>query len=86
MEVFGNDFADVDVREELCYHSRPEKAKFGVVLNADKKSDITNHPFLFLLQLLTPTFKHQNCTNFFYHEKRITHLTKREKNAFLLPI
>ena len=28
MGVFSNDFATVDVREELCYHSRPEKAKF----------------------------------------------------------
>ena len=28
--VFGNNFTDVDVREGLCYHSRPEKAKFGV--------------------------------------------------------
>ena len=23
--VFGDDFATVDVREELCYHSRPKK-------------------------------------------------------------
>ena len=28
MGVFSNDFVAVDVREELCYHSRPEKAKF----------------------------------------------------------
>ena len=28
MGVFSDDFAAVDVREELCYHSRPEKAKF----------------------------------------------------------
>ena len=28
MGVFSNDFAAVDFREELCYHSRPEKAKF----------------------------------------------------------
>ena len=26
MDVFSDDFATVDVREELCYHSRPEKA------------------------------------------------------------
>ena len=26
--VFGDDFAAVDVREELCYHSRPKKRKF----------------------------------------------------------
>ena len=25
MGVFSNDFAAVDVREELCYHSRPKK-------------------------------------------------------------
>ena len=25
MEVFGNDFSDVDLREELCYHSLPKK-------------------------------------------------------------
>lgn len=24
--VLSNDFAAVDLREELCYHSRPEKA------------------------------------------------------------
>ena len=23
--VLSNDFADVDVREDLCYHSRPKK-------------------------------------------------------------
>ena len=27
--VFCDDFAAVDVREELCYHSRPKKHKFG---------------------------------------------------------
>ena len=25
----SDDFADVDLREELCYHSRPKKEKFG---------------------------------------------------------
>ena len=25
MGVFSDDFAAVDVREELCYHSRPKK-------------------------------------------------------------
>ena len=25
--VFSNDFTNVDLREELCYHSRPEKSK-----------------------------------------------------------
>ena len=28
MGVFSDDFAAVDVREELCYHSRPERGKF----------------------------------------------------------
>ena len=28
MDVFSDDFAAVDVREELCYHSRPKKRKF----------------------------------------------------------
>ena len=28
MDAFGNDFAAVDFREELCYHSRPKKHKF----------------------------------------------------------
>ena len=28
MGVFSDDFAAVDVREELCYHSRPKKTKF----------------------------------------------------------
>ena len=40
MEVLSDDFAAVDFREELCYHSRPEKAKFGGVLNADKNRQI----------------------------------------------
>lgn len=38
--VFSDDFATVDFREELCYYSRPEKAKFGGVLNADKNRQI----------------------------------------------
>ena len=25
MDVFSDDFATVDIREELCYHSRPKK-------------------------------------------------------------
>ena len=28
MGVFCDDFAAVDFREELCYHSRPKEAKF----------------------------------------------------------
>ena len=28
-KVFSDDFTDVDLREELCYHSRPKKEKFG---------------------------------------------------------
>lgn len=31
MGVFSDDFAAVDFREELCYHSRPKKAKFVAV-------------------------------------------------------
>ena len=27
--VLSDDFAAVDLREELCYHSRPKKEKFG---------------------------------------------------------
>ena len=34
--VLSDDFAAVDFREELCYHCRPEKAKFGELLKADK--------------------------------------------------
>ena len=28
MGILSNDFATVDFREELCYHSRPKKRKF----------------------------------------------------------
>ena len=28
MGILSNDFATVDIREELCYHSLTEKAKF----------------------------------------------------------
>ena len=28
MGVLSDDFASVDLREELCYHSRPKEAKF----------------------------------------------------------
>ena len=28
MGILSDDFATVDVREELCYHSRPKKHKF----------------------------------------------------------
>ena len=34
MGVFRNDFAAVDVREELCYHSRPKKRKFKGAYNS----------------------------------------------------
>lgn len=30
-KVFGDDFADVDLREELCYHSRPKKQFGGLI-------------------------------------------------------
>ena len=31
--VFSNDFAAVDVREELCYHSRPKKQNSEILYN-----------------------------------------------------
>ena len=34
MGVLSDDFSAVDVREELCYHSRPKKAKFGGIMSA----------------------------------------------------
>ena len=37
MGVLSDDFAAVDVREELCYHSRPKKHKFGELMKANKK-------------------------------------------------
>ena len=42
MEVFSNDFAAVDFREELCYHSRPEKAKIGWLSMSKKEKFIDN--------------------------------------------
>ena len=30
-KVFSDDFADVDLREELCYHSRPKKQFGGLI-------------------------------------------------------
>ena len=39
MGVFSNDFAAVDVREELCYHSRPKKRKFGGLEKVSFKAD-----------------------------------------------
>ena len=30
-KVFGDDFANVDLREELCYHSRPKKQFGGLI-------------------------------------------------------
>ncbi len=33
MGVFSDDFAAVDVCEELCYHSLTEKAKFRGTMN-----------------------------------------------------
>lgn len=37
MGVLSDDFSAVDVREELCYHSRPKKHKFGELMKANKK-------------------------------------------------
>ena len=36
IKVLSDDFADVDFREELCYHSRPKKAKFERGKNGQK--------------------------------------------------
>ena len=35
--VFSDDFAAVDFREELCYHSRPKKAKFKRYMERKRK-------------------------------------------------
>ena len=46
MGVFRNDFAAVDVREELCYHSRPKKQIREAYFNritAPKKSRAKNN-------------------------------------------
>ena len=32
-ERFERDFPTVDLREELCYHSRPEKANSEILVN-----------------------------------------------------
>ena len=37
MGVLSDDFAAVDFREELCYHSRPEKAKFKRYMEQKRK-------------------------------------------------
>ena len=37
MGVLSDDFAAVDIREELCYHSRPEKAKFKRHMGRERK-------------------------------------------------
>lgn len=46
MGVFGDDFAAVDFREELCYHSRPKKTNsegyFNRTINP-KKSRAKNN-------------------------------------------
>ena len=43
-KVFGDDFADVDLREELCYHSRPKKRKFRVYVRRKKsKKESPDH-------------------------------------------
>ena len=43
MGVFSNDFAAVDFREELCYHSRPEKAKFKRYMEQERKPMKESH-------------------------------------------
>ena len=51
MGVFSDDFAAVDLREELCYHSRPKKHKLGGLkryhskrIIIPKKSRAKNNP------------------------------------------
>ena len=39
MGVFGDDFAAVDVREELCYHSLTEKANSRGAWNRNKTNE-----------------------------------------------
>ena len=39
MGVFGDDFAAVDVREELCYHSLTEKANSEGLEKVSFKAD-----------------------------------------------
>ena len=39
MGVLSDDFAAVDVREELCYHSRPKKHKFGGLFQSDDQTE-----------------------------------------------
>ena len=54
--VFSNDFAAVDVREELCYHSRPEKGK--IRRGCEKQVTISLGLQLIFYSNLTP--RHQN--------------------------
>ena len=44
MGVLSDDFAAVDFREELCYHSRPKKRKFRVYVRRKKsKKESPDH-------------------------------------------
>ena len=39
MDVFSDDFAAVDVREELCYHSRPKKTNLRGALSGHETNE-----------------------------------------------
>ena len=46
MGVFGDDFATIDFREELCYHSRPKKQNsegYFTWIIMPKKSRVKNN-------------------------------------------
>ena len=57
IDVFSNDFATVDVREELCYHSRPKKQNSeGMLLVYAKHSPQRKIDFLFI-KVIKPVIK-----------------------------
>ena len=62
MGVFSNDFATVDVREVLCYHSRPKKHKFKRQLAGFKGAKIYGIFYLFCTLACTLTLR--NFTRF----------------------
>lgn len=45
--VFSDDFATVDFREELCYHSRPKKYKFERRFHDLRVQKLTGFPVCF---------------------------------------
>ena len=55
--VLSDDFATVDVREDLCYHSRPEKAKFGDAFIYAEHTPRCRINFLFI-KVIKKAYKH----------------------------